>query len=164
VRVKYLDRDGKLQETQAEGLLATCLQHEIDHLNGVLFIDYISKLKRDMVVKKFKKLAKDKPPAKLAGYPGPTNPLWKRVLAGPPGRGKRRMTSNMSLRVIFMGTPEFSVPTCGRSRRPGHEVVAVYTQPPRAAGRRGLELTPSPVQREAERLGIEVRTPASLKR
>jgi peptide deformylase len=67
VRVKYLDRDGKLQETQAEGLLATCLQHEIDHLNGVLFIDHISKLKRDMVVKKFKKLARDKPPAKLAG-------------------------------------------------------------------------------------------------
>ena len=47
--------------------------------------------------------------------------------------------------------------------RPGHEIAAVYTQPPRAAGRRGLELTPSPVQREAERLGIEVRTPPSLK-
>ena len=60
VRVKYLDRDGKPQEIEAEGLLATCLQHEIDHLNGVLFIDHISKLKRDMVVKKFKKLAKDR--------------------------------------------------------------------------------------------------------
>ncbi|BCG91804.1 peptide deformylase [Mesorhizobium sp. 131-2-1] len=67
VRVKYLDRDGKLQEMQAEGLMATCLQHEIDHLNGVLFIDHISKLKRDMVVKKFKKLAKDKAPGKLVG-------------------------------------------------------------------------------------------------
>ena len=67
VRVKYLDRDGKLQETEAEGLMATCLQHEIDHLNGVLFIDHISKLKRDMVVKKFKKLAKDKAPGKLVG-------------------------------------------------------------------------------------------------
>src|SRR5882672_4410867 len=44
VRVKYLDRDGKAQELEATGLLATCLQHEIDHLNGVLFIDYISKL------------------------------------------------------------------------------------------------------------------------
>jgi len=58
VRVKYLDLDGKPQEIGAEGLLATCLQHEIDHLNGVLFIDHISKLKRDMVVKKFKKAAK----------------------------------------------------------------------------------------------------------
>ncbi|AZO60345.1 MULTISPECIES: peptide deformylase [unclassified Mesorhizobium] len=67
VRVKYLDREGKLQEMQAEGLMATCLQHEIDHLNGVLFIDHISKLKRDMVVRKFKKLAKDKAPGKMAG-------------------------------------------------------------------------------------------------
>ncbi len=58
VRVKYLDRDGKPREIEAEGLLATCLQHEIDHTNGVLFIDYISKLKRDMVLKKFKKAAK----------------------------------------------------------------------------------------------------------
>ena len=67
VRVKYLGRDGKTHEIEAEGLLATCLQHEIDHLNGVLFIDHISKLKRDMVVKKFKKLAKDRPPARMVG-------------------------------------------------------------------------------------------------
>jgi peptide deformylase len=58
VKVKYLDLDLKPQEISAEGLLATCLQHEIDHLNGVLFIDHISKLKRDMVLKKFKKAAK----------------------------------------------------------------------------------------------------------
>jgi peptide deformylase len=64
VRVAYLDRAGKAQEIDAEGLLATCLQHEIDHLDGVLFIDHISKLKRDMVVRKFKKLAKDKPAPK----------------------------------------------------------------------------------------------------
>jgi methionyl-tRNA formyltransferase len=69
----------------------------------------------------------------------------------------------MPLRVIFMGTPEFSVPTLRAIAEAGHEVAAVYTQPPRAAGRRGLELTPSPVQREAERLGIETRTPVSLK-
>ena len=67
VRVKYLDRDGKPQVTEADGLLATCLQHEIDHLNGVLFIDHISKLKRDMVVKKFKKLAKERPPTRMVG-------------------------------------------------------------------------------------------------
>jgi peptide deformylase len=58
VRVKYLDLDGKEQELDATGLLATCLQHEIDHLNGVLFIDHISKLKRDRIVKKFTKAAK----------------------------------------------------------------------------------------------------------
>ncbi|MGB3897473.1 MAG: peptide deformylase [Mesorhizobium sp.] len=67
VRVRYLDRDGKMQEMEAEGLMATCLQHEIDHLEGVLFIDHISKLKRDMVVKKFKKLARDKVPGRMAG-------------------------------------------------------------------------------------------------
>ena len=67
VTVTYLDEDGKPREMQAEGLMATCLQHEIDHLNGVLFIDHISKLKRDMVVKKFRKLARDKVPGRMAG-------------------------------------------------------------------------------------------------
>ncbi|MBB2675812.1 MULTISPECIES: peptide deformylase [Rhizobium] len=60
VSVKYLDRSGKEQTVEADGLLATCLQHEIDHLNGVLFIDYISRLKREMVIKKFTKAAKSK--------------------------------------------------------------------------------------------------------
>jgi peptide deformylase len=67
VTVDYLDLEGKERQVEAEGLLATCLQHEIDHLNGVLFIDHISKLKRDMVVRKFRKLAKDRPPARMAG-------------------------------------------------------------------------------------------------
>jgi peptide deformylase len=58
VKVKYLDLDGKAREIEAKGLLATCLQHEIDHTNGVLFIDHISKLKRDRVIKKFTKAAK----------------------------------------------------------------------------------------------------------
>jgi peptide deformylase len=65
VRVAYLDRQGKAQEMEAEGVLAVCLQHELDHLDGKLFIDHISKLKRDMVIKKFAKQAKlgPKPPA-----------------------------------------------------------------------------------------------------
>jgi peptide deformylase len=58
VRTRFVDRDGKQQEILAEGMLATVLQHEIDHLDGVLFIDHISKLKRDRVVKKFVKMAK----------------------------------------------------------------------------------------------------------
>ncbi len=58
VRVSALDRDGKAREVVADGLLATVLQHEIDHLDGVLFIDHISKLKRDRVIKKFQKAAK----------------------------------------------------------------------------------------------------------
>lgn len=58
VRVRYLDLDGKVHEEDAEGLFATCIQHEIDHLNGVLFVDYLSKLKRDRVLKKFTKAAR----------------------------------------------------------------------------------------------------------
>src|SRR6195256_1022732 len=58
VKVKYLDLEGQPQEIEADGLLATCLQHEIDHLNGVLFIDHLSKLKRARVLKKFTKAAK----------------------------------------------------------------------------------------------------------
>jgi peptide deformylase len=58
VRVRFTDLDGKVQEEDAEGLFATCIQHEIDHLNGVLFVDYLSKLKRDRVLKKFSKAAK----------------------------------------------------------------------------------------------------------
>ena len=54
-RVAYLDREGTPQESELEGIWSTLVQHEIDHLNGVLFIDYLSRLKRDMVVKKFKK-------------------------------------------------------------------------------------------------------------
>ncbi|MCB2089460.1 MAG: methionyl-tRNA formyltransferase [Sphingomonadaceae bacterium] len=66
------------------------------------------------------------------------------------------------MRIIFMGTPEFAVPTLTALVAAGHEVVAAYSQPPRPAGR-GKKLQPSPVQREAERLGVEVRHPVSLK-
>jgi peptide deformylase len=58
VKLKYLDLEGKPQEAEAEGLFATCIQHEVDHTNGVLFIDHISKLKRDRIIKKFTKAAK----------------------------------------------------------------------------------------------------------
>jgi peptide deformylase len=63
LRVRYLDREGKQQELQAEGLLATAIQHEIDHLNGRLIIDFLSRLKRDIIVRKFKKQARGADPA-----------------------------------------------------------------------------------------------------
>jgi peptide deformylase len=59
ITVGYLDREGKPQELVADGLLATALQHEIDHLNGKLIIDFLSRLKRDIVVRKFKKIARE---------------------------------------------------------------------------------------------------------
>lgn len=58
VRVSYLDYNGQKAELEAEGLLSHCVQHEIDHLNGVLFIDYLSSLKRNMILKKVEKLQK----------------------------------------------------------------------------------------------------------
>ncbi len=58
VRVAYLDREGRKQEIEADGILSVCLQHEIDHLDGKLFIDHLSKLKRDMVIRKFTKQAR----------------------------------------------------------------------------------------------------------
>ncbi len=67
------------------------------------------------------------------------------------------------MRIIFMGTPDFAVPALVALADAGHEVVVAYTQPPRPGGRRGKELTPTPVHKEADARGIEVRHPASLK-
>lgn len=69
----------------------------------------------------------------------------------------------MPLRLIFMGTPEFSVSILQALHAAGHKIVAVYSQPPRPAGRRGLEITKSPVHQAAEKLGLPVLTPSSLK-
>jgi peptide deformylase len=74
VRVRYIDLDGKVHEEDAEGLYATCIQHEIDHLNGVLFVDYLSKLKRDQ--------ARGVSKVSAASYsPALPPPLWGRGVA-----------------------------------------------------------------------------------
>ena len=57
--IKYIDYNGKEKDLKADGLLATCIQHEVDHLNGILFIDYLSKLKKDMIIKKLVKQKKE---------------------------------------------------------------------------------------------------------
>src|SRR5947208_11522503 len=69
----------------------------------------------------------------------------------------------MPLRLTFMGTPDFSVPTLRALSQQGHDIAAVYTRAAKPGGRRGLGLMPSPVEREAKRLGLAVHTPASLK-
>jgi peptide deformylase len=61
IRVRYLDRDGNRQEQEAEGLLAVCIQHEIDHLNGKLFVDYLSEAKRQRIRKKLEKDRRQQP-------------------------------------------------------------------------------------------------------
>src|SRR6185437_7246588 len=67
------------------------------------------------------------------------------------------------MRLIFMGTPDFAVPTLVELAARGHDIAAVYTRAPKPAGRRGLELQPSPVEREARRLGVPVLTPKTFK-
>ena len=67
------------------------------------------------------------------------------------------------MRLIFMGTPEFAVPALIELASRGHDIAAVYTRAPKPAGRRGLELTPSPIEREARKLGLHVETPGTLK-
>ncbi|MBV8753602.1 MAG: methionyl-tRNA formyltransferase [Hyphomicrobiales bacterium] len=69
----------------------------------------------------------------------------------------------MPLRLIFMGTPDFALPTLVEIVGRGHEVVAVYTRAPKPGGRRGLELQPTPIEREARRFGLDVLTPATLR-
>ncbi len=69
----------------------------------------------------------------------------------------------MTLRLVFMGTPDFAVPTLHEIAGAGHDIAAVYTRAPKPAGRRGLELQDTPVAREAKRLGLPVLTPATLR-
>ena len=102
----FFDRDGETQELEADGLLATALQHEIDHLNGVLFIDYLSRLKRERVDQEIRQASKTRH-----------------------RRARDAATSNRKLmRVIFMGTPQFAVPALNAIIGHAHEVIAVYTR------------------------------------
>ena len=129
MRVRYLDLDGKPHEIEADGLLATCLQHEIDHLNGMLFIDHISKLKRDRVIKKFTKAAKAAEAVELQERWRPDCRFawssWARRIS----RCRRCSRSSAAAMRSSRSTP-------GRRSPPG----------------RGMELQPTPVEREARAL------------
>ncbi|RMD60544.1 MAG: peptide deformylase [Alphaproteobacteria bacterium] len=75
IRVRYLDEHGVERELAAEGVLATCIQHEIDHLDGILFVDHLSALKRNMILRKLLKAKKAKPGKGKAGTPEPAHVL-----------------------------------------------------------------------------------------
>lgn len=76
----------------------------------------------------------------------------------------RQRVEARAMRIIFMGTPQFAVPALDALVAAGHDIVAVYSQPPRPGGRRGRDLVPSPVQQRAEALGLPVLTPVSLRK
>ncbi len=65
VRVRYLDHENKIREIETEGMLATCIQHEMDHLEGILFVDHLSALKRKMILRKLTKAQKSAEPASV---------------------------------------------------------------------------------------------------
>ena len=132
-KIKFLDYYGEEKILQTEGLLATCIQHEMDHLEGILFIDYLSKLKKDMIVKK---LSKQK--------------IFR----------KSHCLGLMAYEILFMGTPEFSVPIlkCLNSK---HKILSVYTQPPKKKFR-GQKIVKSPIHLESEKLKLPIRFPENL--
>ena len=128
---------------EADGLLAVCMQHEMDHLAGKLFVDYLSPLKREMVRKKLAKAAPRSAARSRAGIASdgqsPMTPV--------PASRRFLPDSRSAHAIVFAGTPEFAVPACAPPPQRS-EVVAVYTQPDRPAGR-GRGLAPSPVKQEA---------------
>ncbi len=135
VKVRYHDLEGAQQEIEAEGLLAACLQHELDHLDGVLFVDHLSALKRNMLLRRLAKELKQKPQAKAAGR----------------------------MRLAFLGSPAFAVPAlrgAERGPRGGVRSTASRPAPPGAARRwrRARCMRPPPA------LGLPVRHPVSFKR
>ena len=139
VRVAYIDRDGKPQEIEAEGVLAV-LQHEIDHLDGKLFIDHLSKLKRDMVIKKF---------AKQAANRGPKSPFRESRAVSPGCRCASPSSRHARLRRADADRDRRPGP---RGRRPS---IPSRRAPPAAAWRRRK----SPVHEVADRFGLPVCTP-----
>ncbi len=143
-RVRALDRDGKAFEMDLDGLLAVCVQHEIDHLEGKLFVDYLSELKRNRIRKKLEKERRER-----AGRQRERKREFRQFDGAAAHRLRRHARSSR----------------CRRSRRctpPGHSIVAVYTQPDRPAGR-GRGLTASAVKQRALELGLPVEQPVSLK-
>lgn len=97
IRVRYLDHDNEIRELEAEGMRAVCIQHEMDHLEGVLFVDYLSALKRKIILRKMSKLRKAEasPPKSAASSPPPRRPGARaRAGGGADGRpssGRARM-------------------------------------------------------------------------
>ena len=135
VKVRYFDQTGAKREIEAEGLLAACLQHEIDHLDGVLFVDHVR-------------------------ISNATSSCAARQ--GNAAEARRRRGAVSEMRLALMGSPDFAVPALLALQGAGHEIAAVYCQPPRPAGR-GYLTRPCPVQTAAERLGLIVRTPERLR-
>ena len=148
IRVRAFDPDGKPFELDAEGMLAVCIQHEMDHLDGKLFVDYLSELKRE----RLKKKAVEESEARRGRRGGcACAQVRARDLTR---RGGRSLHAHA--RIAFAGTPDFAVPSLRAIVATGATVPLVLTQPDRPAGR-GRRLTASPVKELAVELGLAAR-------
>jgi methionyl-tRNA formyltransferase len=132
--VEYLDYNGKKQLLKADGLLATCIQHEMDHLEGILFIDYLSKLKKSMIIKKLSKLKSNTCSSLIDG--------------------KKDCFSWAHQCLLY--------PILKSLYQNGYPISDVYTQPPQKS-QRGQKINKSPIQGIAETLNLDFRTPKNLK-
>ena len=130
VKVRAQDADGKPIEVEGTELLARALQHEIDHLDGILFIFRLSRLKRDLQLRKIRKLQK----APASGRARLLRHACSRRFLG---------AMFKPMRLVFCGTPQFAVPTLEALLQAGHRVELVLSQPDRASGR-GMEVQFSP--------------------
>ncbi len=139
VKVRYFDEHGRAQEIEADGILSRCLQHEIDHLDGILFVDHLTMVRRSIILRKLAKLKKSK--------------LRETAC---------RSTAMAALKLAFMGAARFAVPALDALAASDHNVAVVYSQPPRPAGR-GRKERPTPVHARALELGLSVVTPVSLR-
>src|SRR5215472_7744200 len=133
ITVRALGLDGQSFTLDAEGMLAVCIQHELDHLEGKVFVDYLSRLKQQRIKAKLQKQIR-----------------------------KTACSGVEALRILFAGTPEFAARSLAAVLDSRHEVCCVMTQPDRPAGR-GLATAASPVKKLALARGIPVVQPATLK-
>ena len=159
IKVRALDRDGKAFELEAEGLLAVCIQHEIDHLEGKLFVDYLSELKRERLKKKAAKKAKRAATDDCRARAEIRYRSSERAARHASGVEPR--VEAMAARIAFAGTPEFAVPALNALVASGAQVPFVLTQPDRPAGR-GRGSPPSPVKVAAQTLGLRVAQPRDV--
>ena len=149
IRVRALGRDGEPFELEAEGLAAVCIQHEMDHLDGKVFVDYLSELKRQLIRRR---LEKERRLRSICARLARARRLSRRAVTA----------ASRSLQLAFAGTPQFAVPALDALHASRHAVRAVFTQADRGAGR-GQSVQASPVKQRALELGLPVHQPATFR-
>ena len=138
VLLEAIGQDGQPFRLEAGGLVARAIQHEIDHLDGILFLDHLSPMRRRLLINRFKREHEGE---------------------GLHPRGQADAGRRGVMRIVFFGTPEFAVPSLRALLEEGFDVVGVVTQPDRPQGRSRSQVVASPVKEVAEAEGLPVLQP-----